>query len=322
MADKIVNAVKKSRADMWGAFKKGISITGYKYYKPPPELKYRYPAPGSCALDGGDHRHMYKLDWKTPFRTSEYNVRMIELRYDDDDPRLATNYHASLPQWDASHPRFGKYDQDALDSAIPEVKTQELHPELPTGSEALKDELWASWGNQADHQEAVQLYSAPGQLDLDDAYCQHNEGWRPRGATGFENNTRMKEMFVELEYWIEEVAGAHRRAEGKVATYKGTPKKWQILDDAVYDRDQIEKIQAAADAPMPEQLEMWQEKHTGTFIQAPYTNANVQKWRDDPRAIDSADFDPQLLGYDREQKRRLFLERYEKPKELTAGSEH
>jgi hypothetical protein len=131
----------------------------------------------------------------------------------------------------------------------------------------------------------------------------------------------MKEMFVELEYWIEEVVGAQRRAEGKVATYKGTPKKWQILDDAVYDRDQIEKLQVAADAPMPEQLEMWKDKHTDTYIQAPYTNANVQKWRDDPRAIDSADFDPQLLGYDREQKRRLFIERYEKPKELTAGSE-
>ena len=111
MADKLVNAVKKSRADMWGAFKKGISITGYKYYKPPPELKYRYPAPGSCSLEGdGVHRHRYKLDWKTPFRTSEYNVRMIELRYDDDDPRLAVNYHAKIPQLDGSHPRFGPCD--------------------------------------------------------------------------------------------------------------------------------------------------------------------------------------------------------------------
>ena len=162
---------------------------------------------------------------------------------------------------------------------------------------------------------------APGQLDLDDTYQQANEQWRPRGATGFESNPRMKEMFVELEWWIEEVVGKQRRDDGKVAAYKGTPKKWQILDDAVYDRDQVEKIQAAADAPMPEQLEMWQEKHSGTFIEAPFNNANVRKWRDDPRAADSADFDPQLLGYDREQKRRLFIERYEKPKELTSGSD-
>lgn len=87
MADKIVNAVKKSRADMWGAFKKGIRITGYQYYTPPTEVKYRYPAPGSCPLDKDSHPHMYKLDWKTPFRVSEYNIRTQELRYDDDDPR-------------------------------------------------------------------------------------------------------------------------------------------------------------------------------------------------------------------------------------------
>lgn len=48
----------------------------------------------------------------------------------------------------------------------------------------------------------------------------------------------------------------------------------------------------------------------------------MTKWRDAPRATDSADFDPKLLGYDREQKKRLFLERYEKPKELTAGDDH
>jgi len=49
----------------------------------------------------------------------------------------------------------------------------------------------------------------------------------------------------------------------------------------------------------------------------PINNANVTAWRDEARFNDSADFDPKLLGYDREQKRRLFLERYEKPKELT-----
>ena len=46
----------------------------------------------------------------------------------------------------------------------------------------------------------------------------------------------MKTMFVELEYWIEEVVGRQNREAGKVATAKGTPKKWQILDDS-FDRD-------------------------------------------------------------------------------------
>lgn len=266
MADKIVNAVKKSRADVWSSFKKGISITGYKYYKPHDEVKYRYPAPGSCALDNVDRRHMYKLDWKTPFRVSEYNVRSQELRYDDDDPRTAANYVAAIPEFDGDHPRFGKYDQWSLDSAIPEVKSGIIHQELDMQSSDLKDELWSGWNKYADVQEDTIVNFAPGQNDLDDAYCQAIEQWRSRGATGFESNTRMKEMFVELEYWIEEIVGKQRRVEGKVAAYKGTPKKWQILDDKVYDRDQIEKLQAATDSPMPEQLEMWQEKHENTYI--------------------------------------------------------
>ena len=49
---------------------------------------------------------------------------------------------------------------------------------------------------------------------------------------------------------------------------------------------------------------------------APFTNANVAKWRDDARAIDSADFDPAQLGGEKESKRRLFLERYERAAEL------
>lgn len=50
--------------------------------------------------------------------------------------------------------------------------------------------------------------------------------WNHRGATGFENNPRMKEMFVDLEYWVEDVIGAKRILEGEVKAYKGTPKKW------------------------------------------------------------------------------------------------
>jgi len=32
---------------MWNAFREAVNIPGYEYYKPPPEIKYRYPAPGS-----------------------------------------------------------------------------------------------------------------------------------------------------------------------------------------------------------------------------------------------------------------------------------
>jgi len=44
---------------------------------------------------------------------------------------------------------------------------------------------------------------------------------------------------------------------------------------------------------------MWKEKHDKPMYGVP-SNANMAKWRDDPKAIDSADFDPALIGYDRD----------------------
>ena len=125
----------------------------------------------------------------------------------------------------------------------------------------------------------------------------------------------MKTMFVESEYMAEELIGKHQITQGKVMPYKGTTKKWQLLDDDAFDRDQIEKMQAAIDAPMPEQLESWKEKHE-LPLYAPFNNANVRAWRDDAKAIDSADFDPALLGGEKESKRKLFLERYERERQL------
>lgn len=51
-------------------------------------------------------------------------------------------------------------------------------------------------------------------------------------------------------------------------------------------------------------------------MQLPINNANVSAWRDDPLATDDADFDPKFIEYDRERRKRFFVERYEKPKEL------
>jgi len=66
--------------------------------------------------------------------------------------------------------------------------------------------------------------------------------WTNRGATGFENNPRLKEMFVEMEYWIEQVVGKEQIDATAMKMYKGEPKKWQILDDDCFDRDQIERL--------------------------------------------------------------------------------
>ena len=83
---------------------------------------------------------------------------------------------------------------------------------------------------------------APGQHDYNDDYNQYNISFNPRGVTGMENSPRMKEMFVELEYWVEEVIGKPQTLNKGVMAYKGTAKKWQILDDDCFDRDQIEKL--------------------------------------------------------------------------------
>ena len=47
----------------------------------------------------------------------------------------------------------------------------------------------------------------------------------------------MREIFVELEYMVEEVIGYNRIKNKQMKMLKGTPKKWQVLDDKVFDRD-------------------------------------------------------------------------------------
>jgi hypothetical protein len=74
-------------------------------------------------------------------------------------------------------------------------------------------------------------------------------------------------------------------------------------------------MQAAIQAPAPEQLEHWKEKHSKP-MQLPFTNENVTAWRDEPLAKDTADFDPAFIQLDRQRSKQFFLERYEKPKEL------
>jgi hypothetical protein len=121
---RLIQAVKKTRADTWDAFIKGISLTGYKYYQPPSAVKYRFPAPGSCALDYEDHPNLYKQDWKTPFRMSEYNISKDEWAEAWDDPAVAERYISRLPYLNAESRRSGKYDKLLLEGQQPR---QDLH---------------------------------------------------------------------------------------------------------------------------------------------------------------------------------------------------
>ena len=71
MVDKILKRIETTNKNMWAHFKKSTNISNsYKYYEIPPNLKYRYPAPGSCQPTQADQPHLFKKHWKTPFRRS------------------------------------------------------------------------------------------------------------------------------------------------------------------------------------------------------------------------------------------------------------
>lgn len=78
MVDRIVKKVQTTRQNWWEAFKIGCNLHGYNYYEIPPELRYRYPAPGSCQPTPTDMPHLFKKNWKTPFRDSIFNIRPKE----------------------------------------------------------------------------------------------------------------------------------------------------------------------------------------------------------------------------------------------------
>ena len=74
------------------------------------------------------------------------------------------------------------------------------------------------------------------------------------------------------------------------------------MDDLEHDRDQIELLQAAVQAPLPEELEMYREKSDKWFI-GDVNNETARQWRDEPLPTDQADFDPDFLQIDREKRR-------------------
>lgn len=74
--------------------------------------------------------------------------------------------------------------------------------------------------------EETRINYAPGQHDYNDDYNQVHIQHRARDVTGMANSPRMKELFVETEFWIEEVIGKQQIEAGKIHPYKGTTKKW------------------------------------------------------------------------------------------------
>jgi len=310
--DKVLGKLNQTRLNWYQAFKGGIGIKGYDYYKVPAELKYRYPAPGSCPHDEVDHPNLYKKHWKTPYRESPYNIQKKERKITDEEN--VEVYASSIPELDPTD----HYDQLIMREQLPSGEGKRLMFDQENMSiEERSNELWAAFAEQPKIMINITHDFAPYGWDLDQDYQPKEFLFRNRGFTGFENDPVMREIFIEFEYMIENIIGYNRIKNKKMNMLKGTPKKWQILDDKAFDRHEIEKIQAAVRAPLPDELEMYQAKHDKPMT-LPINNTNVSAWRDEARAIDTADFDPKFLEYDRERRKKFFLERYEKPKELAS----
>lgn len=111
-----------------------------------------------------------------------------------------------------------------------------MQPKDPESPDMIKA-MWESFEMAPERMkwniENVSAYSG----DLESDYKQTFIDYNPRGFSGFENDARSKQIFVELEHWIENIIGAKQIKEKKIQMYKGTVKKWQILDDNEHDRD-------------------------------------------------------------------------------------
>jgi len=180
------------------------------------------------------------------------------------------------------------------------------------------EEMWEEFNGAQEKMRIISRDFAMGHWDLDEEYNQVTflSGGYEKDYSGISNDWRSRRTLEEFEYWIEDVFGAQRIKEKKHGMYKGNVKKWQILQDETHDREQIEKVQMAVQAPLPEELEMYAEESTKDFIGI-VNNETTRAWRDKPLATDSADFDPDFLQVDREKRSRFFLDRYEQPKQLT-----
>ena len=254
---------------------------------------------------------MYKKHWKTPYRESPYNIRPKERKITPEENEEV--YVSSLPEFDPTDYN----DRLVMREMMPSYDGVKLLNEQDSMSaDERRAELWESFESLPKIGQAMAHSYAPYHFNLEDEYTPNHFNWRERGATGFEHDSVMREIFVDLEQFIEEVIGKDRIQTKQLDMYKGTVKKWQVLDDAAFSREEVTKMQAAVRAPLPEELEMYKERHSKPMTLPP-TNENVSKWRDAESVTETgADFDPQFLEYDRERRKKFFMERYEKPKEL------
>ena len=218
-----------------------------------------------------------------------------------------------MPQWDESV----EADRRVLLQQQPHTDDLKLSigEGMSLNSQEMFDQIW-----EANEQRAADVFYdmnnfAPGQHDIDHDYNHVQQLQMDRDYTGMESDARMRMIQNEFELIATEQIGKKQIEDGQIKMYKGTLKKWQVLDDDAHDPEQIVKLQAAVQAPLPEELEMYKEKHD-VPMQLPFNNDNVRAWREDAKADESADFDPEFLIVDRERRKKFFIERFESQLQL------
>lgn len=73
--------------------------------------------------------------------------------------------------------------------------------------EERKQELWDCFESQSKVMTAISRDYAPWHWNIDEDYYPNQLIYRERGATGFEHDPILKQIFLDLEYLIEEVWG-------------------------------------------------------------------------------------------------------------------
>jgi hypothetical protein len=87
------------------------------------------------------------------------------------------------------------------------------------------------------------MFNVSHDMSLDDVYRPEFLLHYDRNATGISYGDKgIQNVFIEIEWLLEENWGKERIDTKKMRLYKGEVKKWQVLDDDAFDQEQIKKM--------------------------------------------------------------------------------
>ena len=167
MVEKLLSKARTTRNNWYEAFRVARGVKGHEYYKIPAELKYRYPAPGSCPLDEVDHPNLYKKHWKTPFRDSPFNIRSKEKTYTTAEN--TEHFIEGIPNLD---PENNEHDRMLALNQLPNMDDLKLMEEKDSApdSDEMISEMWADFDGAVERMRLINRDIAPGHNNLDDEY--------------------------------------------------------------------------------------------------------------------------------------------------------